>query len=202
MNPVASLARSKTSLTSEKQSQTIETTFGPCSSCTKFQECLHNYSENIINLCHIYNLPSSLAHYRCSTSTILSLNDINQWFDCQLKDLDRLSKHLEYLNTTLNQTKSDLDTSEKNYKQQTESNRQLQQVIQNEKESKIKLEELNKTKLLEMKKQYEQYQSNLNEQIKSITAEKNDIEQRLKEITEECNSRGEQIEKLGNLKSC
>ncbi|CAF3751554.1 unnamed protein product, partial [Adineta steineri] len=48
----------------------------------------------------IYNLPSSLAHHRCSTTTVpewLSSDDIIHWFESQSKDFDSLSKHLEYL---------------------------------------------------------------------------------------------------------
>ncbi|CAF1394768.1 unnamed protein product [Rotaria sp. Silwood1] len=197
--------RSKSNLNTEKHCQTIETSLGPCSTCIQFQQYLHNYSESMINLCHLYSLPSSLAHYRCSTSpiseSILPLNDINHWFDSQSKDFDHLSKHLEYLNNTLNKTKNDLDLSENHCKQLNETNHHLQQIIHDEKESKKKLEELHANKLIEIKKDYDQCQLNLNEQIKLLTTQKSNIEQQLREITEECTSRGEQIEKLESTKN-
>ncbi|CAM2713636.1 unnamed protein product [Rotaria socialis] len=201
-NPTPSLpVRSKSTVASEKQCQTIETSFGPCSSCLKYQEYVQNSSESMINLCHLYNLPSSLAHHRCSTSTTCeSFNDMSHWIDSQSKDFDRLSKHLEYLHSTLNKTKQDLDSSEYNSKQLNETNHHLQQIIHNEKESKKKLEELHEQKLIEIKKDNDQYQWNLNEQLKLLTTQKSNLEQRLKEITEESTSRGEQIEKLESSK--
>ncbi|CAF3826870.1 unnamed protein product [Rotaria sordida] len=194
--------RSKSNLNIEKYCQTIESSLGPCSSCIQFQQYLHNYSESIISLCHLYNLPSSLAHYRCSTSTISeSLYDINQWFDCQTKDFDRLSKHVEYLHNTLNKTKNDLDLSENSCKQLNETNHNLEQIICNEKESKKKLEEFHRNKLIEIKKYNDQYQLSLNEQIKLLTTEKINIKQQLKEITEEYTLRGEQIKQLESSKN-
>ena len=197
---MTSSIRKNSHLTAQKYCQTVETSFGPCSSCAKFQQYLYNYGDSIINLCHIYNLPSSLAHHRCSTSTTpesLSSNNINHWFDSQSKDFDRLSKHLEYLDNILTKTQHDLDLSENQCKQQNETNQRLQQIIYDEKQSKVRLEELHKSKLTEIKNEYEQNQLNLNERIQSLTIQKMDLERQLNETTEECNSRGEQIEKLG-----
>lgn len=172
----------------------------PCQSCLKLQKCLHDHSDSLINLCHTYNLPSSLAQHRCSTTENLSSDDINHWSDCQTKDIDRLSKHLEYLNNTLNKTKSDLELNENRCKKQDETNRRLQQLINDDKQSKKLLQDFHDKKINELKKESEQQEKNLSEQIKSLTNQKNRIEQQLKEVNDLCSSKGEQIEKLGKLK--
>ncbi|UJR09537.1 hypothetical protein I4U23_013774 [Adineta vaga] len=194
---------SKTILNIDKHCQTIETSFSPCSSCIQLQQCLRNHGDNIINLCHTNNLPSTLAHHRCSSTTIpewLSSDDIIQWFECQSKDFDHLSKHIENLNTTLKKTKVDLDSSEKLYKQQNETNRRLQQTINELKQSKKILQESCDNKMSVIKKEYEQEKQNYNEQIKVLTTEKLNCEQRLKDLNDEYTSRGEQLEKLESSK--
>lgn len=199
-NKTAPLPRSKSSLNTEKRCQTIETSLSPCQSCIKLQQCLRDHNDNLINLCHTYNLPSSLAQYRCTTKELLSSDDINHWSDCQTKDIDRLSKHLEYLNNTLNKTKTDLELNENRCKKQDETNRRLQQLINDDKQSKKILQEFHDKKTNDLKKDFEQQEKNLNEQIKLLTNQKIRLEQQLKEVNDLCSSRGEQIEKLGKIK--
>jgi chromosome segregation ATPase len=105
-----------------------------------------------------------------------------------LKDFDRLSKHLEYLNNTLNKTKTDFDLSENRVKEQNETNQRLQQSIKNLKES-------HENQCREMKKQ----ELNLIEKIQLLTTQKIHLEEKLKEINDECTSRGEQLQKLGKF---
>ncbi|CAF4735521.1 unnamed protein product [Rotaria sp. Silwood1] len=195
------LSRSKTTLNIEKRCQTNETLMGPCQSCVKFQQCLRDHSDSLINLCHTYNLPSSLAQYRCTITDLFSLDNINHWSDCQTKDIDRLSKHLEYLNNTLNKTKSDLQLNENRCKKQDETNHRLQQLINDDKQSKKILQDLHDKKINDLKKQHEQQEYNLNEQIKLLTNQKIKIEQQLKEVNDLCIARGEQIEKLESSKN-
>ncbi|CAF2770061.1 unnamed protein product [Rotaria sp. Silwood2] len=195
------LSRSKTTLNIEKRCQTNETSIGPCQSCLKFQQCLRDQSDSLINLCHTYNLPSSLAQYRCTITDLFSLDTINHWSDCQTKDIDRLSKHLEHLNNTLNKTKSDLQLNENRCKKQDETNHRLQQLINDDKQSKKILQDLHDRKINDFKKQYEQQEYNLNEQIKLLTNQKIKIEQQLKEVNDLCIVRGEQIEKLESSKN-
>ncbi|CAF4638839.1 unnamed protein product [Rotaria sp. Silwood1] len=195
------LSRSKTTLNIEKRCQTNETLMGPCQSCLKFQQCLRDHSDSLINLCHTYNLPSSLAQYRCTITDLFSLDNINHWSDCQTKDIDRLSKHLEYLNNTLNKTKSDLQLNENRCKKQDETNHRLQQLINDDKQSKKILQDLHDKKINDLKKQHEQQEYNLNEQIKLLTNQKIKIEQQLKEVNDLCIARGEQIEKLESSKN-
>ncbi|CAM2705980.1 unnamed protein product [Rotaria socialis] len=199
--PVTALPRSKSSLNTEKRCQTTETSIGPCQSCLKFQQCLRDHSDSLINLCHTYNLPSSLAQYRSSTTDLFSLDNINHWSDCQTKDIDRVSKHVEYLNNTLNKTKSDLQLNENRCKKQDETNSRLQQLINDDKQSKKVLQELHDRKVNDLKKQCDQQETNLNEQIKLLTNQKIKLEQQLKEVNDLCTSRGEQIEKLESSKN-
>ncbi|CAF0975911.1 unnamed protein product [Adineta steineri] len=200
-NKTAPLPRSKTNLNTEKRSQTNETSLGPCQSCLKLQQCLRDHGDSLINLCHTYNLPSSLAQHRCSTTEVLSSDDINHWSDCQTKDIDRLSKHLQYLNNTLNKTKSDLQLNENRCKKQDETNQRLQQLINDDKQSKKVLQELHDKKVNDLKKDSEQQEQTLSEQIKSLTNQKIKIEEQLKEVNNLCASRGEQIEKLESSKN-
>lgn len=176
-------------MTSEKHCQTIQTSFSPCSSCNKLQEHFRNYSESIINLCNIYNLPSSLAYHRCSTSSKpewLSLDDINQWSDCQTKDFDCLSKHIDCVNDTLNKTKNALNLSENYSKEQNEINQRLEKMIHDEKESKKNLQEIYEKKLSQMKKEFDE-----------LIIQKNNLERQLKELNDECTTSKEQLQKLG-----
>jgi hypothetical protein len=128
-----------------------------------------------------------------------STDDINHWSDCQTKDIDRLSKHLEYLNNTLNKTKSDLQLNENRCKKLDETNRRLQQLINDDKQSKKVLQDLHDKKIADLKKESEQQEKNLNEQIQLLTNQKIKIEQQLKEVNDLCLSKQEQIEKLGKL---
>lgn len=153
----------------------------------------------MINLCHTYNLPSSLGQFRSSTNDLFSLDNINHWSDSQVKDVDRLSKHIEYLNNTLNKTKSDLQLNENRCKKQDETNSRLQQLINDDKHSKKILQELHDKKVNDLKKQFEQQETNLNDQIKSLTNQKFKLEQQLKEVNDLCTTRAEQIEKLGTV---
>ena len=198
-NRTASLSRSKSNVNIEKRCQTNETVLGPCQSCLKFQSCLRDHSDSLINLCHTYSLPSSLAQHRCSKTELFSIDDINHWSDCQAKDIDRLSKHLEYLNNKLNKTKSDLQLNENRCKKQDETNHRLQQLINDDKQSKRVLQDLHDKKINDFKKDFEQQEKKLNEQIKSLTNQKIKLEQQLKEVNHLCLSKGEQIEKLGKL---
>ena len=152
----------------------------------------------------MYNLPSTLAHHRCSAANIpewLSATDIIQWFEFKSKDFDCLSKYVENLNTTLNKTKTDLDASEKLYKQQHETNRRLQHTINELKQSKKILQESYDNRIDEMKKFHEQDKLNCDEQIRVLTTEKLNLEQQLKSLYTESLLKGEQLEKLGRIRS-
>ncbi|CAF1393627.1 unnamed protein product [Adineta ricciae] len=198
--PVTSISNT---LTTDKYCQTVDTSFSPCSSCLQLQQSLRNHGDNIVNLCHLYNLPSTLAHHRCSAANIpewLSATDIIQWFEFQSKDFDCLSKYVENLNTTLNKTKTDLDVSEKLYKQQNETNRRLQHTINELKQSKKILQESYDNRINEMKKLHEQDKLICDEQIKVLTTEKLNLEQQLKSLNEECLLKGDQLEKLESSK--
>lgn len=181
----------------EKRCQTTETSLGPCLSCSKLQQCLRAHGDGLINLCQTYNLPSSLAQHRCTNPDLLSSDEINHWSDCQSKDIDRLSKHLEYLNNTLNKTKSDLQLNENRCKKQEENNRRLQQSINDDKQSKKELQEFHDKKVLELKTDSEQKERNLHQQVQFLTNQKNQLEQKLKEVNELCRTKEEQVEKLG-----
>jgi hypothetical protein len=99
----------------------------------------------------------------------------------------------------LNKTKSDLQLNENRCKKQDETNRRLQQSINDDKQSKKVLQDLHDKKMFDVKKESEQQEKYLNEQIKVLTNQKIKIEQQLKEVNELCLTRGEQIEKLGKL---
>ena len=150
--------------------------------------------ESLIQLCHTYNLPSSLAQYRSSKTDRFSLEEINHWSDCQSKDIDRLSKHLEYLNNALNKTKSDLELNENRSKKQEENNRRLQQLINDDKQAKKALQDVHEQKLSQMKIDAEQQEK----QIQQLNQQKNLLEEQLKQVNQLCKTHEEQIERLGN----
>ncbi|CAM2722578.1 unnamed protein product [Rotaria socialis] len=143
---------------------------------------------------------------RCQTtetSIVHANHNINHWSDCQTKDIDRVSKHVEYLNNTLNKTKSDLQLNENRCKKQDETNSRLQQLINDDKQSKKVLQELHDRKVNDLKKQCDQQETNLivSEQIKLLTNQKIKLKQQVKEVNDLCTSRGEQIEKLESSKN-
>ncbi|CAF0931311.1 unnamed protein product [Didymodactylos carnosus] len=199
------LLRSKTNIdmsssSNEKRCQTVETSFGPCSSCSKVQTCLRESGDLLINLCHTYNLPSSLAHFRSGLNhplpEWLSSDDINRWSDNQVKDIERLSKHLEHLQNSLNTCKTELQTLDNKLKKQDELRKKLQQTIQEDKDSKRILIELYDKKLLEQKQEYEQQGKLLDESIRQLTLNKQQLEQKLNELNEDNLNKTDQIQKL------
>lgn len=146
---------------------------------------------NMINLCNRYNLPSSLAYHHCSTTSKpewLSLDDINQWYDYQLKDFDCLTKYFDQLNTTLNQTKNDLVLNEKSLKEQIEKNQSLEKLIHDEKEAKKVLQDTYEKKLTGLIIEYDQ-----------LIIQKNNLEQQLKTLNNECINRDEQLKHIGKI---
>lgn len=182
----------------------MESSFGPCSSCTKLQDCLRHQGQHIIQLCHQSNIPSTLAHHRCLKNTKpewLTNDDLQQWSDYQSKDFDSLTKHLAALTTSFSKTKSDLKASESQCKKQQESNRHLQQLINDDKQSKKVLQELHDKKMMDLKKELEQQTGQLNEQVKMLTLRLSKLDQEVKDLNEESRTKTEQIERLGNSKS-
>ena len=178
----------------------MESSFGPCSSCTKLQECLRHQGQSIIQLCHQLNVPSTLAHHRCLKNTKpewLTADDLHHWSDYQSKDFDAFTKHLEALTTSLSKTKSDLKASDSQCKKLEESTRRLQQLINDDKHSKKVLQELHDKKIMDLKKELEQQTGRLNEQVKISTLRIAKLEQEVKDLNEECRTKAEQIERLG-----
>lgn len=176
--------------------QTIETSFSPCSSCKKIQDCLREQGQSISDLCHQYNLPSSLAHHRCMTNNRpewFSSDDIHQWFDKQKKDFLSLSEHLQLL-----QSQSDkLKISENQCKKLEETNRRLQQSINEDKQSKKVLQQFHDMKIIELKKEFEGEILRLNNRIEEL----NNSTKRLDECQQLVRSKDKQIEELSKYRT-
>jgi chromosome segregation ATPase len=182
----------------------VESSFGPCSLCTKLQDCLRHQGQHIIQLCHQSNVPSTLAHHRCLKNTKpewLTADDLQQWSDNQSKDFDCLTKHVDALSTSLSKTKSDLKASESQCKKHEENSRRLQQLINEDKQSKKILQEIHDKKIMDLKKELEQQTSQLNGQVKMLTVRLTKLDGEVKDLNEECRTKTEQIERLGNSKT-
>ena len=175
-----------------KHCQTLQTSLGPCASCAKLQQCLRDHGQRVIDLCHEHDLPSSLAHHRCATS-----DDADQWSTYQTKDVDGLAKHLEQLQTKSDKTKKELSSVEARCKNLEETNRRLQQTLNEDKHSKKVLQELHDTKMIDLKKAHEQQESNLNEQFRLLNEEKTKLEEQVKRLADECQLREGRIQQLG-----
>ena len=184
--PVASHSQSS------KHCQTVQTSLGPCASCTKLQQCLRDHGQRVIDLCHEHNLPSSLAHHRCATS-----DDVDQWSSYQTKDIDGLGKHLEQLQSKSDKTKKELSSAEARCKNLEETNRRLQQSLNDDKHSKKVLQELHDAKMADLRKAHEQQESNLNEQLRLLTEEKMKLDERSKQLADDCRLGLERIHQLG-----
>ncbi|CAF0995470.1 unnamed protein product, partial [Didymodactylos carnosus] len=114
----------------------------------------------------------------------------------QVKDIERLSKHLEHLQNSLNTCKTELQTLDNKLKKQDELRKKLQQTIQEDKDSKRILIELYDKKLLEQKQEYEQQGKLLDESIRQLTLNKQQLEQKLNELNEDNLNKTDQIQKL------
>lgn len=98
---------------SSKSVQTLETAFVPCESCAKIQTNLKQNADLLINMCHYQNITSQVGKYRASLMSNqlvggwLSGPDLEKWLIEQDKDLNRISKQLDFLtkNNELMQTK-------------------------------------------------------------------------------------------------
>lgn len=98
---------------STKSVQTLETAFVPCESCAKIQTNLKQNADLLINMCHYQNINSQVGKYRASLMSNqlvggwLSGPDLEKWLIEQDKDLNRISKQLDFLtkNNELMQSK-------------------------------------------------------------------------------------------------
>lgn len=88
---------------STKSVQTLETAFVPCESCAKIQTNLKQNADLLINMCHYQNINSQVGKYRASLMSNqlvggwLSGPDLEKWLIEQDKDLNRISKQLDFL---------------------------------------------------------------------------------------------------------
>lgn len=113
--------------------------------------------------------------------------------DCQTKDFDRLAKHFEYLTTTVNQLKIDLQAGEQRTKEQKENTDRLEKTIHDEQQSNRILQK----KLIDLKKEYEGNLEKLNVQLKELTNQKNQLERQCEANEQQWKSRTSDWEKLG-----
>ncbi|XP_047142591.2 coiled-coil domain-containing protein 157 isoform X2 [Hydra vulgaris] len=87
-------------LWNERQSistQTYETSFLPCFSCSNMQNCLINTGSVIISICESQGLPSLLSKYKRAYKNEMTNLDIKKWCTEQERDLNKVCKHLEDL---------------------------------------------------------------------------------------------------------
>ncbi|XP_065663398.1 coiled-coil domain-containing protein 157 isoform X6 [Hydra vulgaris] len=77
--------------------QTYETSFLPCFSCSDMQNCLINTGSVIISICESQGLPSLLSKYKRAYKNEMTNLDIKKWCTEQERDLNKVCKHLEDL---------------------------------------------------------------------------------------------------------
>ena len=189
---------------SSRSTQTVETSFSPCASCRRFEESLEKHGKALIELCHQYSLPSLLVHHRCLTSPqpiSMTVDDLRQWTDDQTKDLLSIGKYLVSLTNHLNKKRDELKANESQRKKHEETIRQLQQTINEDKQSKKILQDLYEMKLSDLKKESQQEISKLNEQVQNFTREKNQLRDQVKTLEEKCRTQTEQLIELGKTQS-
>lgn len=96
-----------------KSSQTLETAFVPCESCFYVQKNLRESGDTTINMCQSQGLPSSLLKFKPQVEGTdwLTANEVSQWNSEQIKDLNRINKHLDQLFANAENLKTDLEKS-------------------------------------------------------------------------------------------
>lgn len=149
-----------------KCTQTNETAFVPCDACAKIQTHLKQQADLIFNLCHFQNIPSCLSKFRSSLGSQivagwLNSSDLERWMNEQEKDLNKISKHFEFLSKNNEILKAKINEVEST----------LTKALNNEKELKAKLKEEKETLGIQMR-QYE----------KKLADQRGDFEVKMRKI--------------------
>jgi hypothetical protein len=141
--------------------QTNETAFVPCDACAKIQTHLKQQADLIFNLCHFQNISSCLSKFRSSlgsqiVSGWLNSSDLERWMNEQEKDLNKISKNIEYLNKNNLLLKTKINEVESS----------LTKALNTEKDLKAKLKEEKDTIGIQMR-QYEKKLADQREEFES-----------------------------------
>ncbi|KAJ8312417.1 hypothetical protein KUTeg_009790 [Tegillarca granosa] len=190
-----------------KNTQTIETAFVPCEACGMVQRNLRQIGDTIINMCQSQKLPSSLQKFRplVAETEWLSSIDVARWVSEQSKDISRMNKHLDYLMSTINPLKQELENSEKkcrkleirvaNFDKDMAREREVQEALQKQFEIKIKnLEDSHRETVSLINQQKDEIFSNKLTLEDQLEQHKTDL-QRQKKLLEELEKTRSQLER-------
>lgn len=159
---------------SNKCTQTAETAFVPCESCAKVQNHLKQNGDLILNMCHFQNISSSLAKFRASLPNQivgwLNSADIERWLLEQDKDLNRVSKQLEFLSKNGELLKEKLQEAEETINKLNSNEKEFKKTLKDEQDTRSTLMKQYEKKLSDQKNEF-------NLQIKSIEENYNNLKQ-------------------------
>ncbi|KAM6155732.1 coiled-coil domain-containing protein 157-like [Rhynchocyon petersi] len=126
-------------------SQTVETALVPCDACTSVQGSLREVGKVVVSLCQGQNLPSSLGQFQQLVQDSMGLRPlpaatVGRWVAEQSKDMMRLSKHMGALTQLVGPLRAQLEEAEGQKDGLRKQVGELEQVLQEEKEVRLRQE--------------------------------------------------------------
>lgn len=172
-----------------KSTQTNETSFVPCEACAKVQTNLKQNADLLINMCHFQNIQSQVGKYRASLMANqlaggwLSGSDLEKWLIEQDKDLNKISKQLEYLSKNNDLLKTKIIDNEAFIQKLQESDKDLKKMLKEEQESQSITMKQYEKKLSEQKNDLQTKLKNLELENKTLCDLKNSLDQKYEKLT-------------------
>ena len=161
----------------------------PCEACAKVQTNLKQNADLLINMCHFQNIQSQVGKYRASLMANqlaggwLSGSDLEKWLIEQDKDLNKISKQLEYLSKNNDLLKTKIIDNEAFIQKLQESDKDLKKMLKEEQESQSITMKQYEKKLSEQKNDLQTKLKNLELENKTLCDLKNSLDQKYEKLT-------------------
>ncbi|XP_013063905.2 coiled-coil domain-containing protein 157-like [Biomphalaria glabrata] len=205
-----------------KSCQTLETAFVACESCDIIQRKMREGGELIIKSCSDQGLPCSLKKFKSQVNHVelLTFNDVCHWMTEQNKDIGRIAKQTELLQSMVDPLKLEVKTAEVKIKDADEkmklNEQKLVEVNENSKkmcrnlENKLKEQDKKHTELInEERKNKEQLMKEKEQVSKDLSEAKTQIDQQMvamkklevefKHLEHELESKIKEADRVGQL---
>jgi hypothetical protein len=183
-NSQAPSTRTISSEVGSKCTQTNETSFVPCEACAKVQTNLKQNADLLINMCHFQNIQSQVGKYRASLMASqlvggwLSGPDLEKWLIEQDKDLNKLSKQIDYLSKNNELLKAKLTDNEALVQKMQETEKEIKRLLKQEQDSQSITMKQYEKKLLDQKNDMQTMIDSLKIENQKLTDLKISIDQK------------------------
>ncbi len=171
-----------------KSTQTAESSFVPCDSCAKIQTNLKNNADQLINMCHYQGIQSRVGKYRASLLSDqilggwLSGSELEKWLEEQDKDLERISKQLEFLGKNNSLIKTKLEEKESELDRANKAKETLRKEAKDLGEEKVVLMKQYEKRLMEQKLEMESKIGKLEKEIGSLGDLKKSLDEKYENL--------------------